>query len=204
MRRSASLGFALAACFLPAAASSAHAQESTTRGFTIGVQISGASLQVENQDRNDAGGGGLKLGYGINRRFTIFARGDGARFEDQSTGEIDGDWTMGHFDLGTRFHFANSLRMWVPFLEAAFSYRAVNVSNPVVDGTPRNELSIDGPGFTLGGGIAVYFAESFALDLTLLWTGGEFTTVRVDDFSVTGLDFDARSTRLDLGVGWWF
>ena len=202
MRRTTATALALAtATFLSAA--TAGAQESTTRGFTIGVQISGASLQVEDQERNNAGGGGLRLGYGINRRFTIFARGDGARFDDQSTGDIDGDWTMGHFDLGTRFHFANSLRMWVPFLEAAFSYRAVSVSSPVVSGTARNELSIEGPGFTLGGGIAVYFAESFALDLALLWTGGEFTTVRVDDFSVTNLDFDARSSRLDLGVAWW-
>ena len=181
----------------------ARAQESTTRGFSIGVHLSGAALQVESQDRNDAGGAGLRLGYGVNRRITVFAQGDGARFDEQSTGDIDGDWTMGHFDLGVRFNFANSLRAWVPFLEAALAYRAVSVSDPIVDGTPRNELSLEGAGLTLGGGVSFYFVESFALDVALLWTGGEFSTVRVDDVSVGGFDFDANSSRLNVGVAWW-
>lgn len=192
-----------ASALLPCA-SAARAQESTTRGLTVGVHLSGASLQVESQDRNNAGGGGLRLGYGVNRRITIFAQGDGARFDEQSTGDFDGDWTMGHFDVGVRFNFASSLRPWVPFLEGALGYRAVSVSNPVVQGTPRNELSLEGAGLTLGGGVAFYFVESFALDVALLWTGGEFDTVRVDDVSVGNLDVDANSSRLNVGVAWWF
>lgn len=204
MRSATTTATILTASALLLLAAPTNAQESTTRGFTIGVHLSGASLQVENQDRNNAGGGGLRLGYGVNRRITIFAQGDGARFDEQSTGDIDGDWTMGHFDLGVRYNFASSLRSWVPFLEGALGYRSVAVSNPVVDGTPRGELSLEGAGLTLGGGISFYFVESFALDLALLWTGGEFRTVRVDDVSVGGFDFDARSSRLNLGVAWWF
>jgi opacity protein-like surface antigen len=204
MRRATTTATLLTASALLLLAAPANAQESTTRGFTIGVHLSGASLQVESQDRNNAGGGGLRLGYGVNRRITIFVQGDGARFDEQSTGAIDGDWTMAHFDLGARLNFANSLRSWVPFLEGALGYRAVSVSNPIVEGTPRNELRLEGAGLTFGGGLAFYFAESFALDLALLWTGGEFRTVRVDNVSVGGFDFDANSSRLNLGVAWWF
>jgi opacity protein-like surface antigen len=181
------------------------AQQSTTRGFTVGLHTTGASLKGDGADaeRNEAGGGGIHVGYGVNRRLTIFVQADGARFNEQSGGEVEGDWTMGHFDVGVRFNFANSLRRWVPFLEGAFGYRAVSVSDPVVNNNPVNELSITGGGLTLGGGVDFYFTESWALDLQLLWTGGEFTTFTVDNVSVSGLDFDARSTRLSLGVAWW-
>ena len=195
----------LAALVLFFVAESAPAQESTTRGFTVGLHLTAASLSVDGGDdeRNNAGGGGLYLGYGVNRRITIFVQGDGGQFDNESTDNIEGEWTMGHFDVGVRFNFANSLRKWVPFLQGALGYRVVNVNDPVVDGTARSELSISGAGVTLGGGVDYYLSESWALDLQLLWTGGEFTTLRVDNVSVSGLDFDANSSRVNLGVSWW-
>jgi opacity protein-like surface antigen len=186
-------------------ADSAAAQESTTRGFTVGLHLTGASLNVEgdNNERESAGGGGIHVGYGLNRNFTLFLRGDGAKFDNLTTDDVEGEWTMGHFDVGARYNFASSLRKWIPFVEAALSYRAVSVDNPVVDNIPRNELSITGAGLTLGGGVDYYFSESWAIDLQLLWTGGEFTTLRVDNVSTSGLDFDATSSRVTLGVAWW-
>ncbi len=204
MRRSRLRFLPLAAvtCFL--VAESAWAQESTTRGLTIGLHATGASLVVENNnERNNAGGGGIHVGYGVNRHFTIFAQADGATFDNLSTTNIEGEWTMGHFDIGVRYNFANSLRSWVPFLQAALGYRTVSVSNPVVNSAPVNELSITGAGLTLGGGVDYYLSESWVLDLQLLWTGGEFTTLRVDNVSVSGLDFDATSSRVNVGVSWW-
>ena len=203
MRRSTFAAFPLAALVPLLAAGLASAQESTTRGFTIGLHASGASLAVEDQERNNAGGGGVHVGLGVNRRITIFAQFDRAEFDEPSTGDIEGVWAMGHFDVGVRFNFANSLRRWVPFLEAALGYRAVTVSDPVVDNIAVNEVSISGAGITVGGGVDFYFSESWALDVQLLWTGGEFTTVRVDNVSVSGLDIDAQSTRFNVGVSWW-
>ena len=203
MRRSTLSALPLVALVAFLAAGAASAQESTTRGFTIGLHASGASLAVEGEDRNNAGGGGIHVGLGLNRRVTLFAQADGAEFDDQGTGDIVGTWTMGHFDVGVRFNFANSLRSWVPFLQAALGYRTVGVSDPVVNGVTRSEVSISGTGVTVGGGVDIYFTESFALDLQLLWTGGEFTTLRVDNVSVNNLDFDAQSTRFNVGVSWW-
>jgi opacity protein-like surface antigen len=185
------------------AATPLTAQRSTTRGFVLGVHASGASLEVESQDRNNAGGGGLFLGYGVNRLFTIFAQADAAEFDEQSGVAIDGQWVMGHFDLGVRFHFANSLRSVVPFLQGSIGARAVGVQDPVVDGTPQDEVSLSGGSFTLGGGVDFYFSETFALDLALLFSGGEFDTIHVNNASVSGFDVDATSGRLNVGVTWW-
>ena len=203
MRRSKLSLLPLAALSLFLVADSALAQESTTRGFTIGLHATGASLVIEGGERSNAGGGGINLGYGLNRRFTIFAQGDGAQFDEQDTGDVEGTWTMGHFEVGARFNFANSLRRWVPFLQGALGYRVVSVSDPVVNSTAVNEVSLSGAGLSLGGGTYFYFKESFALNLQLLWTGGEFTTVTVDNISMSGLDVDATSSRFNVGVSWW-
>jgi opacity protein-like surface antigen len=194
--------------FVPAAvlalgATPSAAQESTTRGFVMGLHASGASLAVESQDRNNAGGAGLFVGYGVNRRFTIFAQADAAEFDNQSSGDIQGTWAMGHFDLGVRFNFANSLRSVVPFLQGSLGARAVGVNDARVDGSPANEVSFTGSSLTLGGGVDFYFTETFALDLALLWTGGTFDTIHVNNASLTGFEFDATSGRFNLGVVWW-
>jgi hypothetical protein len=48
-----------------------------------------------------------------------------------------------------------------------------------------------------------YFTETFALDVELAWSGGEFTEVDVGSISVTSLDIDANSSRLSIGIAWW-
>jgi len=199
--------------FLPVAASGflallalacpLDAQESTTRGFVLGLHGSGGSLSVEEGDRADAGGGGLFVGYGFNRRFTLFAQFDGARFDEQSTGDVEGDWTLAHLDVGVRFNFANSLRSWIPFVQAAVGRRSVNVNDPVVDGSAEEEVDFSGTSLTLGGGVAYYLSPSWSLEVGLHLTGGEFTTLRVNNVSVSGFDEDATSTRLNFGVRWW-
>lgn len=202
MRRSTLTALSLAA-LAPLTVAEAASAQSTTRGFTIGLHASGASLSVENQDRSNAGGGGLFVGVGVNRKVTIFTQIDGSEFDNQSGGDIEGKWTMGHFDLGVRFNFANSLRSYVPFLQGALGYRAVSVTDPVFNNNPVEEVTFSGAGVTLGGGVDIYLSESWAIDLQLLWTGGEFTTLRVDNVSVSGLNFEAQSSRFNVGVMWW-
>jgi len=184
-------------------AAPAVAQESTTRGFNAGIHVSGASLQVENGDRSNAGGGGILLGYGFNRTLELFLQLDGAKFDVANT-DVDGTWTMGHADLGVRFHFANSLRSWVPYLQAALSGRAVSVSNAVINQVTQTDVSFTGGALSLGGGIMFYFNEVLAMDLQLAWSGGNFTEVDAGNVKVT-LDnpIDAQSSRFNIGLSWW-
>ena len=188
---------------LPATPGALDAQESTTRGFVLGLHGSGAGLEIDGGDRAEAGGGGVYVGYGLNRRFTLFLQLDGARFDEQSTGEVEGDWTLAHAEVGVRFNFANSLRSWIPFVQASLGRRAVNVRDPIVDGTPEEEVDFSGAALTLGGGISYYLSPAWSLEAALLITGGEFSTLRVNNVSVSGFDEDATSSRLNLGVRWW-
>jgi hypothetical protein len=194
---------AVAVVLLLAAPAGALGQSSTTQGLSLGFHLSGASLTVEGQESNGAAGGGISVGYGLNRNIMLFAQLDGAQFDDQVSGDVEGDWRLGHADLGVRYHFPGTERRWVPYAQAAFSYRAVTVEDPTVDGTQRSEVELSGAALSLGGGLAVYISEAFSLDAQLLWTGGEFTTLRVDNVSVSGFDVDATSGRFNLGISWW-
>jgi hypothetical protein len=200
MRRVLALSLTLATSMAVAAPS--QAQESTTRGFTLGLHLSGASITPEDGDRSNAGGAGLYFGYGFNRTIQLFLQLDGAQF-DVEDAEVEGQWEMGHADLGLRFHFANSLRSWVPYLEAALSGRAVGVDDAVVEGTPDHKVTFYGGAFSLGGGVMFYFNETLAADLQLLWSGGQFTEIEVDNVTVDGFEIDATSGRFNIGILWW-
>jgi hypothetical protein len=201
MRRAS---FALCSSLAATLFSSAPAlsQESTTRGFTLGGHISAATITPEDGDRSNAGGGGLFFGYGFNRTVQLFLQLDGAEF-DVEDADVEGKWTMGHGDLGVRFHFANSLRSWVPYLQAALSARGVSVDDAVVNGNPETDVGFYGGAFSLGGGILFYFNETFAAELQLIGSGGRFTEIKVDNVTVSGLEIDATSGRFNIGVSWW-
>lgn len=199
MRRTLALTLSLSLL----ASAAIEAQESTTRGFNVGLHFTGASLVVEDGDRRGAGGGGIWIGYGFNRTVQLFVQVDAAEFDVENPA-LEGNWVLGHADLGVRFHFANSLRSWVPYLQAALTGRVVSVENPVIAGNPQtDDASLIGSGITLGGGILFYFNESWAADLQLAWTGGRFTDYELGNVTIGGLDLDAQSSRLNLGVSWW-
>jgi hypothetical protein len=182
----------------------AQAQESTTRGFVIGAHLGGASLTVEDSDRSNGGGGGIVVGYGLNRSFTLFVQLDGSSVDVRNQEDVEGSWGIAHADFGVRYHFANSLRSWVPYLQGAFTARAVRVTDlPPGSLFSDQEVEFSGGAFTLGGGIMLYPSQTFAFDLGLLFSGGEFTDVTVGQTTQGGLDLDASSSRFNLGIVWW-
>lgn len=179
-------------------------QVSTTRGFHLGFHVQGASLSVEGDDTPDEGGGaGIRVGYGINRIVTLFADVDGAVITVEGAENLSGDWGMAHVDLGARFHFANSLRRWVPFLDVAVGFRSVGVDDALINNETLESVSFNGGSFSIGGGLAVYFTETLALDLAARFTAGEFTEIEVGALSLGNLDIDANSGRFNLGLVWW-
>ena len=181
-----------------------HAQESTTSGFNLGVHLQGSSLEPADGDRSNAGGAGILLGYGFNQTVELFLQLDGARFDVDDT-EIDGDWRLGHADLGLRFHFADSLRSWVPYLQGGVTLRAASVDDAEVNQqTVTGRVGIFGGALMLGGGIMFFLSETLAADIQLAWTGGEFRKAKIGDVTVDlDEDYRARTSRLNLGVSWW-
>ncbi|HET9439045.1 MAG TPA: outer membrane beta-barrel protein [Longimicrobiales bacterium] len=202
MRSTWTLRAVMLALIASVAATPAAAQQSTTRGFNIGAHLQGASLKVEDDDPSGGGGLGLRVGYGFNRRLTGYLEADGIAFDVENP-DLEGEWTMAHVDLGLRFNFANSLRRWVPFLDAAIGARAVSVEDATSDGEDVGKVTFSGGSFSLGGGISFFTSEKFALETLVKFTGGTFEQVDVGSVSVRDLDIDASSFRFKLGMSWW-
>jgi hypothetical protein len=189
----------MAALLVPSAV---VAQRSTTRGFTLGAHLQAASLTVEDGDPDSGGGLGIRAGYGFNRMFTGYLEVDGIAFDVENP-ELNGTWSMAHVDLGMRFNFANSLRRWVPFLEAAVGGRAVTVDDANVNNASAGNVSFSGGAFSLGGGVGFFLSQKVALETVLKWSAGEFSQIDVGNLSVTGLDLEASSFRFKVGIAWW-
>lgn len=197
----AGVGLAL---FALLAALPAQAQESTTRGLSLGFGIQAASLSIEGGDEQGGGGVGIRVGYGFNRIVTAFLRIDGSEIDvrDEDS-EIQGDWRLAHAEIGARFHFANSLRRWVPYLEAAVGARGVQVENPRVEGERVDQVDFNGSAFSLGGGLGIHFTRTLAADVGVVFSNGEFNEIDVGAVAVQNLDLDASSFRFNLGLAWW-
>jgi hypothetical protein len=194
---SALLGFSL----LPVAPLAA--QKSTTRGLNLGFHLQGASLKVEDADPAGGGGAGFRVGYGFNRIFTLYLEADGVTVEAGDPAVFSGDWTLGHAEIGARFHFANSLRSWVPYLEAAVGSRAARVKDVKSGNQAWEDVNVTGGAFSVGGGIYAYITETLALEVGLKFSSGQFTKVDLGPLSIDDLDIDAQSTRFDVGIVWW-
>ncbi len=180
-------------------------QKSTTRGLNLGVHLLAASLSVEDGDADGGGGLGFRVGYGLNRIVTLYFEADGVSVDSEVSEPFQGTWTLGHADLGARFHFANTLRSWVPYLDVAIGGRGASVKDVTVaaTGARLGDISFSGGSFSFGGGIYAYFSQSFALDVGLKFSGGEFNEVKLGTVSLNNQDIDANSTRFKVGVVWW-
>jgi hypothetical protein len=194
---------ALGAAFFLFLAMPLAAQESTTRGLHLGFHLQGASLKVEGSDPAGGGGAGFRVGYGINRIVTLFLEADGVTVEAGDPDIFAGEWALGHGEFGARFHFANSLRSWVPFLEAAIGGRAASVKSVTAGNASWEDVNVSGGVFSVGGGIYTYFTETVALELDIRFSGGRFTKIDLGPLSLDNLDIDASSSRFKVGIVWW-
>lgn len=180
-----------------------RAQQSTTRGLNLGFYLEAASLSVEGSEGESGGGAGFRVGYGLNRIFSLYFEADGVSVESQNAERFQGTWTLGHADLGTRIHFANSLRSWVPYLDVAVGGRWASVKDVEVNGQSGGDVSISGGSFSFGGGLSAYLKETLALDVGLKFSTGEFNEIRIGALSINNLDVDAKSARFRVGLVWW-
>ncbi len=193
------LAFFLLACTAPPLAG----QKSTTRGLNLGFHLQAASLSVQDGKSDGGGGAGFRLGYGLNRIVTLYLEIDGITVDSEGSDEFQGTWSLGHADLGARFHFANTLRSWVPYLEVAIGGRGASVSDARSDGNDVGDIKFSGGSFSFGGGLYLYFKQTLAADIGLKFSGGKFTEVDLGPISLNNLDIDANSTRFKVGIVWW-
>ena len=174
--------------------------KSFTSKFFLTGALNGAAIKLDGNSSTENGGGAtIGVGYGFSPAFAGYMEASGANMSSET-----GDYTMGHFDIGVRYHFANVARQWIPFLDAAVTGRAVAQDNVTICTTScsTDNLSMSGGGFTLGGGVMYYASPKLAVSANLKWTSGKFTDVTFGNATVTGLDQKATSSRFGLGVVW--
>lgn len=178
-------------------------QKSTTRGLNLGFHFQAASLSVEEEEGEGGGGAGFRIGYGFNRIVTVYFEADGVSVDSDNADAFQGTWTLGHADLGVRFHFANTLRSWVPYLDVAIGGRGASVKDVESNGTEIGDIKFSGSSFSFGGGIYLYLSQTFGVDLALKFSDGTFNEVDLGAVSLNNLDIDATSTRFKVGIVWW-
>ena len=189
--------YVLVPALLTLLASTTEAQRSNTKGFLGNLHYSRTSLKIEDADRTDQGnGGGIRLGWGFNDKFTVFLGLTASKLIIEDDGG-DGDYGLGQGDLGLTFNFANSNRALVPYLEVALSSHAISYETPVGD------VAQAGTGFTFGGGVNYFFARSAALQLGLNFTTATFDDLELDGDTQADTDFNASGGRLMIGLNWY-
>ena len=71
------------------------------------------------------------------------------------------------------------------------------------DGQDLGTVTFNGGTFSVGGGVAFFTSEKFALETVLKFTGGTFDEVDVGDATLRNLDIEASSFRFKIGISWW-
>ena len=186
----------------------ASAQQSTTQGLVLGLDVGGVAASFENIPRDRAGLVGGRVGYGFNRILTLYLSAYEADVDVRAFDGFD-RVTFGHVDLGMRLHLANSRRRWVPYGELTITIWPVS---DVLKNGEQTTTDFKGlPTSSLGGGLAIYLSDALALDVNFKAAKGLFKDVPVGNILDEGrehhvhtfLDLGAESARFTVGVSWW-
>jgi Outer membrane protein beta-barrel domain len=184
---------AIAALFVAASPATVYAQEkSRSQGFFVGGSYEGNGVAIEDAESTESGSGfGVTFGYGFTRYFALYGQFSGASIESE-----DGDYSIGHFDIGTRVHFRAPVKTVVPFIQAGLSSRALHQ-----DFDP-DEVEASGYGLAVGGGINAHVNPAIAFTAGVAWSIGD-----VGDFKVNGTSVDTdsvgmTSARVHVGIIW--
>ena len=184
---------ASAALLVVASPATTSAQDkSRSEGFFIGGSLEGNGVAFDDTESTESGPGfGLTFGYGFTPKLAIYGQLGGASIKSD-----DGDYGLGHFDIGTRVHFRAPAKTVVPFIQAGLSSRALQQD------IGRDEIESTGFGFAVGGGINAHINPAVAFTAGVVWSFGN-----TGNFKVNGVDVDFDSVgmttaRVQVGLTW--
>jgi hypothetical protein len=198
MRRPPITLITLVGCALLSA--EAHAQ-SHTRGLLLGIRGAGASLEVEDGERQSGGGGGLQIGFGVSSAVSLFLSADAVNI-DITNPDIEGSYTFGIGDLGIRLLLGSDQGSFRPYLQGSVS-GLVAAATVELGPFASSDIEVRGSGFSLGGGFQLFLARSLALDAAALFTSGGFNELKVESVTEEFETLDAKAGRLALGLVWY-
>ncbi len=175
----------------PAPDTAAPAVRSHTSKLFLQAHFNGTGLAVEDADAEGGSGFGVKLGYGFNPLFTLYAGFDAAGMRTEG-----GEYGYGLFDIGGQFNFRSGPNAVVPYLDLALTGQAA------VFDIAGDDLVFSGSGFTLGGGLKYFATPAVAIDGSLSTTLGSFREVEYQG-DREAVDASANGVRLGFGISWY-
>lgn len=142
---------------------------------------------------------GASVSYGNSRWFAAFVGYDRAPLRKDSLA-----FDLRHIDAGARVHLRGPDTRLVPFVHAAYTWRAADYGVVPFLGDTL-DVKVHGAGVTLGGGAAWYVSPRLALEASLERTGGALDRVTADGltFRREASTIPDASVRLNVGVSWW-
>ena len=194
--------------FCLASVAGSGAQPARTQGWVLGLGSGAAAVSFESGPGDGAALVDLRIGYGLDRVFTLYLGGAYADIRSRGLEAFD-RVTFAHVDLGVRLHLAGGRRRWVPYGDLALTFW--QVSDVVENGEETAADFTSMPTFSVGGGVAIHLSESWALDVNVKAARGTFRDVPAGNIPIGGtsrhrgtpLHLDAASARLGVGVSWW-
>jgi hypothetical protein len=178
----------------PAPAQRPMKERSRSKGFYMGLGAEANGLRV-NQAGSSAqtgGGGGLVLGYGMSKRWSMYM--DGSDAVMNGTGGTT--YNLAHADLGLRMHFRGGAHRLVPFLQFGATERRFSTTS---SGTTLTGLGVGG---FAGAGLNLFLKPSVAMSSAVNWSMGNFDNFQVDNLVVGNVSVQAMTARVHLGLVW--
>lgn len=205
---------------------SANAQSAGTlaraQGVMVGGFVSGTSVTGDFQLTHESGirskrtqgpGGGLMLGWGFSKWFSLYAAIDRATIEVSGRSychlcdPLPGanptlisrtKYVLWNRDIVGQFNVPITKSSLVPYARLAYTYRTLK--SPSFD-----ELSLTGAAVSTGAGVEYFLNANIALDAGLQFTHGPFNTRHYgDEKTIIARTFeqlpDNDGTRVNVGV----
>lgn len=173
------------------AAGAVPAVRSQTSKLFLQAHFNGTGLTVEDADAEGGRGFGVKVGYGFNPLFTLYAGLDAANMRTDG-----GNYGYGLFDIGGQFNFRSGPHAVVPYLDLALTGQAA------VFDIGGDDLVFSGAGITLGGGLKYFVSPLVAIDGALSTTLGSFREAEYRGDRET-VDASTSGVRIGLGISWY-
>jgi len=169
----------------------------------LGLSFDASSIRSEDLNSSTESGPGVAgmIGWGITKNIALALDMSGAQISS-----IDGNYNLGHADIGARWHFVNRTA-FVPFVDVGYAGRALMKRNvtltDALGNTSTGTLTYMGAGLSYGGGLQYFVTPGIAFGGAFKWTTGRFSQVRFENLTVEDLQLDASSARFNMGFTWY-
>ena len=170
-----------------------------TSGLFLHARTSGHGMAFDGPGDAEGLGLGLRAGYGVSDRFTLYLGVEGAGLDGGSGFEglgADEKYGVLYIELGSRLHFRSGHQL-KPYADVALA--VVGLGYDGVESYAGNDVTYGGAGVSLGAGLLYFLSPKFALDTGLAFMPGSLMEREVGRNN-EDVDIALTSARIHVGL----